>query len=100
MPVRSHYTRRSSRYVRGTNIMSATNRGATRQTLDYYGTPDWATRAIVTRLLSRGMDFGTVLEPGCGHGAIICTLLDMSWDPLCIEGGEPDQERAMQAHEN
>lgn len=78
--------------------MSATNRGAKRVENDFYGTPRWATEAILKRLLERGLEQGTVLEPGCGTGAIIRSLVEMGWNPHKILGIELDAERADKAY--
>jgi len=78
--------------------VSATNRGAERVANDFYGTPAWATRAILKRLISRGLRInGTVLEPGCGDGAIMRELVEQGWHSRQITGVEVDEQRAARA---
>lgn len=68
--------------------MSSTGRGAIRHPDDYYATPAWCTRAILTRLDVRGK---VVLEPACGSGAIIRELVAAG---ASVFGVELDAERA------
>jgi hypothetical protein len=70
--------------------MSATNRGAVRDPLDFYGTPRWATESILVQLLSRQADdcedpIRSVLEPCAGTGAIASVLKDVGFAPWCVE---------------
>ncbi len=52
--------------------MSATGRGAVRDARDFYRTPAWSVRAILPFLPTSG----TIMEPGCGDGAILEALID------------------------
>lgn len=49
--------------------MSATNRGKTRELLDFYPTPRWLTKAILPYVVAPHIPM-RILEPACGEGAI------------------------------
>jgi len=69
--------------------MSSTNRGALRHNLDFYETPSWCTQLLLER-----EQFGpTILDAGCGTGAILREL-----DEGAI-GLELDADRARLAQE-
>ena len=71
--------------------MSATNRGAVRQDLDWYETPMWC----IWQLLDR-VEFGQlILDPGCGTGPILHCLVEDDY-PLAV-GIELDEKRAARA---
>jgi SAM-dependent methyltransferase len=63
--------------------MSATNRGAVRSEGDFYRTPEISTLAIVRALATRGCPtcgpsgggLGSILDAGCGDGAITAALI-------------------------
>lgn len=73
--------------------MSATNRGAVRHPDDYYATPEWCTRAILPHLPPAR----SVLEPGCGDGAIARVLVNEGGH--VVHGVEVDGERACHAED-
>jgi len=83
--------------------MSSTNRGSTRDPLDYYITPAWCTQAVLEYLGTIAVrDGGRVLDPGCGTGEIFTELLE--WHAkfpkrrdLNVIGVELDRERAKSA---
>lgn len=49
--------------------MSATGRSNVRRADDFYSTPEWCTRAILTKL--RYVSPGYAIDPCCGDGAIL-----------------------------
>ncbi len=81
--------------------MSSTNRGAVRQADDFYKTPAWAVDAILPHLLTDYgsvrpdmLTDGTILEPGCGDGAIVQRLINAAVARRRICGVEIDETRA------
>lgn len=70
--------------------MSSTHRGATRAPRDYYGTPAWATDAILPHLPRAGR----IVDAGAGEGQIAVRLLADGVAPERIVAVEIDAERA------
>jgi len=58
--------------------VSATGRSVVRHKDDFYETPAWAVEALINHLspYHYGQGGGTILEPGCGKGAILNALQD------------------------
>lgn len=68
--------------------MSSTSRGGARETDDFYSTPEWCTRLILPKLAP----FKTMIEPGCGTGAIARVVKSHSPD-VQIFGADISNER-------
>ncbi len=75
--------------------MSATGRGAVRDARDFYRTPAWCVRAILPFLPTSG----TILEPGCGDGAIVQALITAGIARDRIYGVELDKHLAAECEE-
>lgn len=73
--------------------MSATNRSDVRRDLDFYETPAWCTNAILDQLPT--CPTASVLEPGCGTGAIARVLRERGFSN--VTGIELDPLQAEQA---
>jgi hypothetical protein len=73
--------------------MSATGRKSKRQDNDFYGTPDWLTRALLNviepALKQKEPDVSkwNILEPASGEGAIVKTLKD-KWPEAHIDDSD------------
>lgn len=76
--------------------MSATGRAPTREELDIYATPGWATRSLLSWLdrTTQIRKFGDplILDPGCGSGSISKEL--SAWSPGSTVVGVEIDERA------
>lgn len=75
--------------------MSATNRGAIRHAGDFYETPSWC-----VELLLKELDIwpnATIVDPGCGTGAISRALVSGSEVALQVTGIEADTQLWNQA---
>jgi len=70
--------------------MSATNRGAERAKDDFYVTP----RSAITPIVEHIPQGFTVVDAGCGTGAIGSVLREHGWD---VVGVEKDRDRARAA---
>lgn len=68
--------------------MTSTNRGAARQSDDFYETQAEVVRAILPHLTP-----GPVIDPFCGRGAIL-DVVETEWKPSWTEGIELDAGRA------
>lgn len=72
--------------------VSATNRGDARHPDDFYATPEWCTRAVLPELAP----FHTMIEPGCGNGAIARVVKQFHPDAR-IFGVDVNEDRLSQA---
>lgn len=72
--------------------MSVTGHSDVRHPDDFYATPRWCVRAILPHLGS--LEDRSILEPGCGEGAIIAALPQ---EARLIVGVEMNAERAGRA---
>ena len=68
--------------------------GHERDSRDFYGTPDWATRAILPHLSALGCDL--VVDPCCGAGAIL-DVVGKEWPDVACVGLELDDVLAAEA---
>jgi hypothetical protein len=79
--------------------MSSTARGASRENLDFYPTPAWATDLLLDALEPYSWRHARVLEPAAGDGAIVKRLLARGASPENIDAIEFDVARATKVHE-
>ena len=79
--------------------MSSTARGASRENLDFYPTPAWATDLLLDALEPYSWRHARVLEPAAGDGAIVKRLLARGVPASGIGAVEIDPTRAEKVHE-